>query len=188
MRIDWARSSSMSAMRERVAREDSRALSCACSNARRALVEEARARPRTNQSRGDQRHHQRLETVGATGEPERDQRQHPYPARGGQSHGAERIASARERREAAVREHWGRPLAAVHCPSRAPVEARAGSRYSIVGDERHERAHHERHRHGDDEIRHYTRPKTIARDAAISTNPATESGQQQAGDEHAIGP
>ena len=69
------------------------------------------AGPAQNESKqGDQRHHQRLETVGATGEPER-------------------IASARERREAAVRETLGeRPLAAVRAPARAPVEARAGSR------------------------------------------------------------
>ena len=128
MRIDWARSSSMSAMRERVAREDSRALSCACSNARRASSEEARARPRTNPSRATSV----ITSVWRRSVPRANQsaisgNTHIQRA-AAESHGAERIASARERREAAVCETLGeRPLAAVRAPARAPVEARAGS-------------------------------------------------------------
>ena len=96
---------------------------------RRASSEEARARPRTNPSRA---------TIVITSVWRRSVPRANQSAISGnthiqraatESHGAERIASARERREAAVRETLGeRPLAAVRAPARAPVEARAGSR------------------------------------------------------------
>ena len=50
IRTDWARSSSISAMRKRFERVDSRAISCARSSAHRATSDETRARPRTNPS------------------------------------------------------------------------------------------------------------------------------------------
>ena len=100
------------------------------------------AGPAQNESKqGDHRHHQRLETVGATGEPERDRRQQPYPARGDRKpRGRTYCIGKGTARGRGPRDTGGAAACRSPCPSPGSGRGEGRQLCSIVGDERHERA------------------------------------------------